>query len=92
MDDTIEVLHKWIPTVKKQYHSIYTEFVRDEIHFTDSKGIAHWSEDRFSHIIELRESSLNFARNKWADYYLVILILVATKYSPSPFFYALIPH
>lgn len=72
IDNTVEILNKWINSVSEKYHSIDFESSDDNIDFSDSKGIAHWSEDRFSHIIGLRESALNYARNKWADYYLVI--------------------
>lgn len=58
--------------MSKLYHSVDVEFVKGAPDFADSKGPAHWSEDRFSHLIQLRESALNYARNKWADYYLVI--------------------
>lgn len=71
IDGTIEILRKWVKSIDKEYHSIDLEFSVDEENFPQSKGVAHWSEDRFSHIINLRETALYSARKKWADYYLV---------------------
>lgn len=75
MDNTLEVVQKWIKSVDREYHSIDFEYVNSNANYQDAKGIAHWSEQRFSHIIHLRETALNIARNKWADYYLVCHIL-----------------
>ncbi|RZC38505.1 glycosyltransferase 25 family member, partial [Asbolus verrucosus] len=71
-DKTIEILEKWIAAVKDQYHMISREFtVNDEIN-PEEKGPAHWTKERFNHVINLRESALNFARKVWADYFLAI--------------------
>jgi hypothetical protein len=70
-DRTIELLEKWIAQVKDQYHMISTEFVKDQELYPDERGPAHWTKERFDHVISLRESALNFARKIWADYFLV---------------------
>lgn len=71
-DSTTEILNIWIDSVKDKYHKIdYDESEVVEGKFEDEKGPAHWSPQRFSHVIGLREEALNYARNIWADYILV---------------------
>ncbi|KAJ3662789.1 hypothetical protein Zmor_007118 [Zophobas morio] len=71
-DKTVEILHKWIATVKDQYHMINTAFVEGEESYVDEHGPAHWTKERFNHVISLRESALNLARDLWADYFLAL--------------------
>ncbi|EFA00173.1 glycosyltransferase 25 family member [Tribolium castaneum] len=71
-DKTIEILRKWINAVKDEYRMISTEFVEENEGYPDESGPAHWTPERFNHVIDLRESSLNFARKIWADYYWTI--------------------
>lgn len=63
-------MNKWIDKVKDSYHLISTEFANDGP-YSGEKGPAHWTTERFQHIIALRESALDFARQVWADYFLV---------------------
>ncbi|XP_044269786.1 glycosyltransferase 25 family member [Tribolium madens] len=71
-DKTIEILRKWINAVKDEYHLISTDFVEGDEAYPNENGPAHWTQERFNHVIDLRESSLNFARKIWADYYWTI--------------------
>lgn len=71
-DNSLEILRQWISSVKDNYHSINTEFIEDGAQYSGEYGPAHWTTDRFNHIINLRESALNFARKFWADYLLTI--------------------
>ena len=57
--------------MKDQYHMINTAFVEGEESYVDEHGPAHWTKERFNHVISLRESALNLARDLWADYFLV---------------------
>lgn len=70
-DRSIEILKVWVESVRKRYHSIHTEFDENETYFPDERGPAHWTTERFTHVINLKEAALNFARRKWADYLLV---------------------
>ncbi|KAG5887523.1 hypothetical protein JTB14_022135 [Gonioctena quinquepunctata] len=74
-DKSLEILRLWIAAVKDEYHSINTEFVEDvSPQYPHESGPAHWTVERFNHIIRLRESALNFARSIWADYLLCIIM------------------
>lgn len=41
---------------------------------SDQESITHWSALRYQHVIKLRETALNFARDIWADYLFVSTI------------------
>lgn len=75
-DKTLEILRKWINEVKDQYHMISTEFIEGDEAYPDENGPCHWTKERFNHVINLREASLNFARNIWADFYWVSNFLI----------------
>lgn len=40
--------------------------------FTDEWGPKHWPPSRFNHVMKLRQAALKAARERWADYILVI--------------------
>lgn len=64
-DDSIEILDKWIPTVKDWYHHIFYDFKN---HSSDGKIVTKWNEERFRHIINLKQEALERAKDTWADY------------------------
>ncbi|XP_066250477.1 glycosyltransferase 25 family member [Euwallacea similis] len=70
-DQSIPILKSWVDTVREQYHSIYTEF-EDGYPYTypGEEGPGHWTEDRFKHLMQTKDSSLFYAKQKWADFYL----------------------
>ncbi|XP_018577272.1 glycosyltransferase 25 family member [Anoplophora glabripennis] len=72
IDRSIEILRLWISSVKGDYHSINTEFSDLERGFPQEQSPAHWTVDRFNHVINLRESALDHARLMWADFFLAI--------------------
>ncbi|XP_057652350.1 glycosyltransferase 25 family member [Diorhabda carinulata] len=72
VDNSLDILRQWIFSVKNKYHSIDTEFIEGLTQYSNEYGPAHWTSERFQHIINLRESALNFARKIWADYLFTI--------------------
>ncbi|XP_065200930.1 glycosyltransferase 25 family member [Planococcus citri] len=67
-DNSATIVQEWVKAVISDYHSVDLEVGSASKRFRDEDGIAHWSDLRYKHIIELREKSLNLAREKWADY------------------------
>ncbi|KAJ8964651.1 hypothetical protein NQ317_012321, partial [Molorchus minor] len=57
-DQSIEILKLWVSSVKDHYHSINTEYVEGGENFPEESSPSHWTEERFNHLIELRESAL----------------------------------
>ncbi|XP_029047412.1 glycosyltransferase 25 family member [Osmia bicornis bicornis] len=68
IDKSIEVLSTWLSRTANEYHGVETNFNEKSIGFEDENGIAHWSTQRFLHVIKLREDALNAGRNIWADF------------------------
>lgn len=51
-----------------KYHGVEVNFDEESSGFKDENGIAHWSTQRFLHMINLREKALDAGRNIWADF------------------------
>ncbi|KAK6627018.1 hypothetical protein RUM44_009495 [Polyplax serrata] len=72
IDGTVEILETWLSTTEHLYHSVDVSLNREEIGFPNEKGPVHWTNDRFQHMIQLREEALIMARKKWADFILFL--------------------
>lgn len=68
-DRTIPLLEEWLAHNKHKYH--YTDIKLDKASPTsyprDVEG-TEWSDERFSHVMRLKEDLLNKARDSWADF------------------------
>ncbi|XP_017776204.1 PREDICTED: glycosyltransferase 25 family member [Nicrophorus vespilloides] len=71
-DNSIEIIKKWLYFNENHYHSVNVEYLQDADKYENESGPAHWTSERFNHVINLREAALNHARRIWADYLLVI--------------------
>ncbi|XP_066581684.1 glycosyltransferase 25 family member [Prorops nasuta] len=68
IDNTMEILEKWLQMVEKRYNSININLDKSSKGFDDETSISEWSHKRFSHVMKLREDALDHARKIWADY------------------------
>lgn len=68
MDNSSQILYKWLNTSGTAYHSVDVKVDDEPKKYDDESGPAHWPHSRFQHIVELRESALRSARKHWADY------------------------
>lgn len=67
-DRTIPILEEWLAHNKHKYH--YTDIKLDKASPTSYPGDVEgteWSDERFSHVMSLKEDLLNKARDSWAD-------------------------
>ena len=71
VDNSIEILNKWISSRSKIYHSMNVHLNASSTGFEDERSITDWSPRRFAHIIDLREQALDYAKEIWADFILV---------------------
>ncbi|KAF6202044.1 hypothetical protein GE061_004441 [Apolygus lucorum] len=72
IDDSIDVLEKWLNAYKHLYHSVHSVLERQGSSLRGEEGVAHWPLSRYRHVIPLRESALHTARYMWADYLWVL--------------------
>ncbi len=64
-------MNKWIASVEKSYHQIFHELTASP-NVDDDKIPTNWTQERFRHIINLREEALEKGREMWADFVWVI--------------------
>lgn len=81
-DDSLEILATWLEDIvpRHEYHDIVRDFQAcprklDEgvtttaCRLEDEVGPVGWTEERFGHVMRLREAALNLARFAWADFF-----------------------
>ncbi|EZA57456.1 Glycosyltransferase 25 family member [Ooceraea biroi] len=68
VDNSIEILNKWISSESEKYHSLNVYLNASSTGFRDERASTDWSPHRFAHVIDLRERALNHARQIWADF------------------------
>lgn len=73
IDNTSEILRAWLAGVSEKYHTVNTYIDEKSYGFKDEESSTDWSLLRFTHVINLREKALNYARKIWADFIWVIL-------------------
>ncbi len=70
-DSTLEVLSLWLDRVSPLYHHVNatmeSDWSEDSLPKSARDKPAEWTDERFSHIIRLREEALREARRTWAD-------------------------
>lgn len=73
-DSTLEILRSWVDRVraKHEYHHIITDFKECGGDECSSLPLVEWSQERFRHVINLRQDSLDTARFYLADFFLSV--------------------
>lgn len=72
-DATITVLEDWLLENQHKYHSANVKLDRkSESSYSNEKSPVEWTEDRFDHMIRLKEQALNIGRKMWVDYILYL--------------------
>ncbi|XP_062515795.1 procollagen galactosyltransferase 1-like isoform X2 [Corticium candelabrum] len=69
IDNTSAMLHEWVMNVEVLYHSVSLIDTNDVVY--NSEPLV-WNDERYLHIMNLRERSLNEARRQWADFILFV--------------------
>uniref|UniRef100_T1GDG5 Glycosyl transferase family 25 domain-containing protein n=1 Tax=Megaselia scalaris TaxID=36166 RepID=T1GDG5_MEGSC len=67
-DDSIAITKLWLKRVEPLYHNVDFAFDESQKTFYFSKNRVHWSNDRFAHIISLKEEAFQFARRSSTDF------------------------
>uniref|UniRef100_A0ACB8F099 Uncharacterized protein n=1 Tax=Sphaerodactylus townsendi TaxID=933632 RepID=A0ACB8F099_9SAUR len=70
VDNTTEILQEWFTAMQSQYRHIEWKAEDDPSSYADELGPKHWSNERFEHVMRLKQGALNFARAERADYIL----------------------
>ncbi|XP_006816484.1 procollagen galactosyltransferase 2-like, partial [Saccoglossus kowalevskii] len=68
IDNTTSILKEWVSNVKHTYRSIDESYADEPDKYSTEVGPLDWPEERFSHMIKLRQEALDEARRQWADF------------------------
>ncbi|XP_033643048.1 procollagen galactosyltransferase 1-like [Asterias rubens] len=68
IDNTSNVLLDWVNKTKSLYHNVHIEVNEEPQAYDWESGPIDWPEERFLHLIQLRQTALQEARRQWADY------------------------
>lgn len=64
----MDILRKWIASVEKSYHQVLHDLVAPLPEESNKPIQTNWTDERFNHVIDLKEEALNKGREIWADY------------------------
>lgn len=67
-DETVDVLHTWLDSVQDQYYAVNFTSLSGNTKFPGSVGPNHWTDERFSLIMKLKQEGLKYARSIWSDF------------------------
>ncbi|KAJ6654623.1 hypothetical protein lerEdw1_006776 [Lerista edwardsae] len=70
VDNTTAMLHEWLTAMEGRYRDIAWRSADTPSSFPDELGPKHWSDQRFEHVMRLKQEALDFARAEWANYVL----------------------
>ncbi|XP_076004252.1 procollagen galactosyltransferase 1 [Genypterus blacodes] len=70
-DNTTAILREWLIKVQNYYHYVEWRPQDEPSGFEDETGPKHWNNQRYEHVLKLRQAALETAREIWADYLLV---------------------
>ncbi|XP_006119070.2 inactive glycosyltransferase 25 family member 3 isoform X1 [Pelodiscus sinensis] len=70
-DNTTEILWEWLTAMEKHYHYIEWKSVEEPRSYPEELGPKHWTDERYEHVMRLKQEALSFARAKGADYLLL---------------------
>ncbi|XP_024048711.1 inactive glycosyltransferase 25 family member 3 isoform X1 [Terrapene carolina triunguis] len=71
IDNTTEILWEWLTAMEKHYRYIEWKSVEEPSSYPDELGPKHWTDERYEHVMRLKQEALSFARAKGADYLLL---------------------
>ncbi|CAM4646349.1 unnamed protein product [Lepidochelys olivacea] len=71
IDNTTKILWEWLTAMEKHYHYIEWKSVEEPSSYPDELGPKHWTDERYEHVMKLKQEALSFARAEGADYLLL---------------------
>ncbi|XP_035253694.1 procollagen galactosyltransferase 1 [Anguilla anguilla] len=71
-DNTTAVLRDWLIQVQSLYHYVEWRPKEEPQAYEEEAGPKHWPNHRYSHLMKLRQTALEAAREMWADYFLLV--------------------
>ncbi|KAL4659186.1 procollagen galactosyltransferase 1-like [Arapaima gigas] len=72
VDNTTAMLRDWLMRVQNLYHYVEWRPREEPRSYEDEVGPKHWTNERYAHVMKLRQTALESAREMWADYFLLV--------------------
>ncbi|XP_072285781.1 inactive glycosyltransferase 25 family member 3 [Pyxicephalus adspersus] len=69
-DQTSDVLQSWVEAVQSFYHSVEWTAQETPWWYPQETSPKHWPDERYEHVMKLRQEALKYARDSKADYIL----------------------
>ena len=70
-DNTSAVLKEWARNVRPLYHRVLINVTETPKSYQDSESPLQWTDQRYNHVMELRQKALDAAQKQWADFLFV---------------------
>uniref|UniRef100_A0A4W4GZG1 procollagen galactosyltransferase n=1 Tax=Electrophorus electricus TaxID=8005 RepID=A0A4W4GZG1_ELEEL len=71
-DNTTYLLRDWLINVQKLYHYVEWRPKEKPSAYAGEEGPKHWPNQRYAHLMKLRQAALEGARDMWADYLMIV--------------------
>ncbi|KAG7460287.1 hypothetical protein MATL_G00219780 [Megalops atlanticus] len=71
-DNTTAILRHWLIQVQSLYHYVEWRPQEEPREYEDEAGPKQWTNHRYAHVMKLRQTALDTAREMWADYFLLV--------------------
>uniref|UniRef100_A0A8C9SS55 procollagen galactosyltransferase n=1 Tax=Scleropages formosus TaxID=113540 RepID=A0A8C9SS55_SCLFO len=72
VDNTTAILRNWLIKVQSLYHYVEWRPQEEPRSYEDESGPKQWTNERYAHVMKLRQAALESARDMWADYFLLV--------------------
>ncbi|KAI4816771.1 hypothetical protein KUCAC02_009082 [Chaenocephalus aceratus] len=70
VDNTTAILKEWLTVMQQFYHYVEWRPMEQPTSYAGEMGPKHWPNSRYEYVMKLKQSALDFARKRWADYIL----------------------
>lgn len=72
IDNSIQIIDAWLNSTQNAYHTVNKKYKLDNAKRRSEKSESDWPYERLTHVINMKEEALNFARKNWYDYILFL--------------------
>lgn len=72
VDNTVQIIDAWLNTTQNSYHTVNKKYKLENGKRRTEKSESDWPYERLTHVINMKEEALNFARKNWYDYVLFL--------------------
>lgn len=67
-DNSVEVVENFLTVYKHEYHATQLDVDNTKIEYASQRGDLDWPNERYIHIMKLRQKAVERAMDQWADY------------------------